>query len=439
MIDSIKPRVHDPVKDTLLPLVQGATRARFAVAYLTAKGATTMEPVIQAVEATRYGFGIVSVEWPTDIDELVRLAHRLPGKLFIHLGTWPKSGKKDIGKLHCKIIYIDADSDARIQVGSHNWTDSALNGSNIELSARVTLPPSDPFAREVSDFIDTVRVLSEPFDPAKRNFYREIQNRMFEPAPEHAVELESGFEGDLITVVHAEPVPPTGSPTLDRVYLELDSAHDSMFPKNRTVHLYLHGGSEGSSPPVLYIGVVTNQNNTEFHTLNPDKFREYTECTSMIINWAAPKLEKMETPLSDARRPSAQAVLRLQDRPSTVGFLYHVGRNRPRTSYEIQFESIVKRLGSQELTALAPLLQVQELQTPKAVFVVSSPRLDRRSTPESLLSEAGETARITDAEQQSETGVVKAIIPDPIDVGPVFETRFYQRITSRDADRSEQH
>lgn len=416
----VLPPPHAPVSGTIASLVKGASQVKFAIAYFTRSAAHSVDPIISAVERLDQSFGIVSVEWPTDIDELVELQKRIPGKLYIHLGAWPKSGKKDIGKLHCKVVYVESAEYARIQIGSHNWTKAALDGSNIELAVRHEVQRSDPLAGATSQFLDDVRALAEPFDPLKTDFYREIQRSMAPNPPAHAVTPELGFQETELTVAHVNITADAPLAAGDRVYLELDSARDPLFPKDRQVHLYARD-SQGRSK--LLLGVVTNQNNTQFRTANADTFRQYPECTSMIVGWNPPVLKKMEIPLTGNRSPQAQGVLLISGPPPGVGYFYHLGSQRPRTSYDVIKRPILGTIPAEVLARAAPSIIDRGFLVPVGVSVTTVPRFDRRSTG-SNREEGYPVALLSRELSRGSQSVQVSVEPSYEDPGETFETQF---------------
>ncbi|MDE1822245.1 MAG: hypothetical protein KGI98_15510 [Euryarchaeota archaeon] len=426
----VQPPVHSDVVASFSSLARGATVVKFAVAYFTAKGARMMDPLLHEVERTEGSFGVVSVEWPTDIDELARLHKRLRGKLFIHTGIWPGTGTKVAGKLHCKVIYAEQGESTTIQVGSHNWTGTALDGSNIELSVRHECPTSGPFAKSVSEFIDTAKLLSEPFDPAKADYYKELQRFMVPPDLPHFFEFDSGFveSGEYITVVHASKEAGVTLAASSRIYLELGLDRDVFFPKNRPVHLYVHDPAPAGTESVrLFTGVVTNQNNTEHHTRNPDTLRPYPECTTMLVDWDPPRVRSKSDPSTAGRRPPAQAVVRLDADLKGERYQYHLGENRPRTTFEPRLVPAAQVLGADRLRAVAPKLLRDEIRVPLGIMVITAPTLDRRSD----LGEEGTRAHVSlanDLAPQGQHGLFDHFVePRYREAGNPFQSRFFSR------------
>lgn len=416
----VLPPPHTAVAGALKTLVQNPTLVKFAIAYFTKPGAAAAEPILKAVETLDKSFGVVSVEWPTDIAELEKLEHRIPGKLYIHLGAWPKFGRRDVGKLHCKVVYVESADLARVQVGSHNWTRQALDGTNIELGVRYEVARSDGFAKEVSRFLDDVKSLSEPFNPSKSNFYRELQSKMASQPPPPPISPEFGFDRAELTVTH---VTLTGGVSLaagDRVYLELDSNRDPLFPKDRAVHLY---SRDSQNDPRLLVGVVTNQNNTQYRTRNADKFREYPESSFMITSWNPPTVARMEVPLQEVRKPPAQGVILLSDPPQGTAYFYHLGSRRPTTTHRVVTEPIESTLSPDELSRVAPALVHSGLTTPRAVRVTTVPRFDRRSTAANR--ESGYPVEtLSRSLALKSQGIDVFVEPSYEDAGETFQTMF---------------
>jgi hypothetical protein len=83
--------------------------------------------------------------------------------------------------MHAKmLLFALDDGTAELWVGSHNWTNRALLGLNVEASLVVHLRESSPLFRAATDYLANIRKISDRFDPAKAGFYKDVQRNMSE-------------------------------------------------------------------------------------------------------------------------------------------------------------------------------------------------------------------------------------------------------------------
>ena len=82
-------------------------------------------------------------------------------------------------------------------VGSHNWTNRALLGLNIESSLVVRCKATSALFLAVASYLEQVKSICEVFDPERVDFYKRLQgNREKEERPAPFIELEGPDAGN---------------------------------------------------------------------------------------------------------------------------------------------------------------------------------------------------------------------------------------------------
>jgi HKD family nuclease len=147
------------------------------------------------------GFLCVDYHLPTDIDELADLTSSGAN---VHIFCQKATTKNQNGivesrhLLHSKLLLFSyPDGTSELWVGSHNWTDRALRGLNIESSLVVKVPTSSALVSSVLDYLNSIRTLCEPFDLSKIEFYKELQ-REAEEGVAPVISLE-GSDSDKLS------------------------------------------------------------------------------------------------------------------------------------------------------------------------------------------------------------------------------------------------
>ena len=83
--------------------------------------------------------------------------------------------------LHPKmLLFWSSDKTAELWVGSHNWTNRAILGLNVEASIVVKMKDSSPLFYEAAEYLNKTRSICEEFDLSKVEFYKELQKSIQE-------------------------------------------------------------------------------------------------------------------------------------------------------------------------------------------------------------------------------------------------------------------
>jgi hypothetical protein len=101
------------------------------------------------------------------------------------------------------LLFWMNDRNAELWVGSHNWTNRALCGLNVESSLVVRLADSSSLFCNAAEYLEKVKGICESFDLARVDFYKQLQRK--EIAREiPTIELEASdsgaLEGSSVTV-----------------------------------------------------------------------------------------------------------------------------------------------------------------------------------------------------------------------------------------------
>jgi hypothetical protein len=164
------------VLDALHSELCEAVRLRAAVAY--ASGYEGLDLSLLAKCTGNDGYLCVDIRKPTNLEWLLKL-HLAGGHVRLNLRR-PVDANEDPklpeGLLHSKMLLIDrSDAPSALWVGSHNWSQRALTGPNIESSLALRLATNSVLYHEVQSTLDWISSICERFDPARMQIYRELQ------------------------------------------------------------------------------------------------------------------------------------------------------------------------------------------------------------------------------------------------------------------------
>ena len=164
--------LHNNVKPRLEELIKQAECLRMAVAYWTIPNDYFGDDLIELLKK-KESFACVDISSPTDIGELCKLANLCkfqdeqckPSKEKYNLYFYTKSlvwdGKNkqpNRNLLHSKVLLFDLpDNLASIWIGSHNWTDRALSGKNIETSLELLVRKGSGIYTDVEDLLEEIK------------------------------------------------------------------------------------------------------------------------------------------------------------------------------------------------------------------------------------------------------------------------------------------
>jgi hypothetical protein len=144
----------------------------------------TIDPAVFGAVLTKRilppnGFLCVDLHRPTDIDALAALVrNQADVRLYCEdITTYGADGRKEPPYLlHTKmLLFWSKSSPAELWVGSHNWTNRAIFGLNVESSLVVELRDSSRLFCDAAEYLQKIKGICEVFDLSKIDFYKELQ------------------------------------------------------------------------------------------------------------------------------------------------------------------------------------------------------------------------------------------------------------------------
>lgn len=169
------------VREALTAALSKCTRLQAGIGYWTIAPALLGPALVRALQHES-GFACVDLHPPTEVEALASLT-RQGGRVHLYyedIPTYTDQGRKEPPcLLHAKMLLFWAnDGTAELWVGSHNWTKRAILGLNVEASLVVRLKDSSALFAAASDYLARMRGISEPFDLAKVDFYKQVQRKL---------------------------------------------------------------------------------------------------------------------------------------------------------------------------------------------------------------------------------------------------------------------
>ena len=170
---------HAELEAPIRRLFAGARRIDAAIAFVTARGCDLLRHLIALPTAPKTRF-VASVRFPTNLQGLADIAGKFPGRVWIHTGyKEPHEAAAERGQFHSKLVVADLDGDERLViVGSHNWTENALRGHNLEAGVILRCREADDAVQSARRHIDACVAESQPFNVQDLRFYETVQRRL---------------------------------------------------------------------------------------------------------------------------------------------------------------------------------------------------------------------------------------------------------------------
>lgn len=125
-------------------------------------------------------FCCVDVHWPTSPEALALYYAEGARGFYLYCKEIYQTGKLQArhNLLHTKMLVLDMPGgEAEIWVGSHNFTQYALNGINLEASVVLTCRKNSGLYRQARGYVEAIREKGEclPFDPTRLAEYKALQ------------------------------------------------------------------------------------------------------------------------------------------------------------------------------------------------------------------------------------------------------------------------
>lgn len=192
------------VREALTAALSRCARLQAGIGYWTIDPALLGPGLVQALQHES-GFACVDLHPPTEVDALAALASQ-GGRVHVYyedIPTYTDQGRKEPPcLLHAKmLLFWASDGTAELWVGSHNWTKRAILGLNVEASLIVRLKDSSPLFAAASDYLARMKAISEAFDVAKVDFYKQVQRKLSQRlSPVMELEAEDGASASNTTI-----------------------------------------------------------------------------------------------------------------------------------------------------------------------------------------------------------------------------------------------
>ena len=163
-----------------------AVRIRASIAYWTITDDHTLGDAASRLFRESESFLCVDIHPPTNLDVMASMS-KGAANIFLHLVRIQPSTKPDLRHLtekgmpkhllHQKMLLFDyPGKDAELWVGSHNWTQRALVGPNVESSIVISLEQDSTLYIEALRNLEYARdVLCTKMDPSKLEDYKAWQ------------------------------------------------------------------------------------------------------------------------------------------------------------------------------------------------------------------------------------------------------------------------
>jgi hypothetical protein len=151
-------------------------------------------PLLSQALGDASGFVCVDLHLPTDIDALATVVRRGAHVRWYceDIATYADSGRKEPPcLLHSKmLLFWSKDGTAELWVGSHNWTNRAIAGLNVESSLIVRMRHSSRLFADAADYLQKIRSISHEFDLSRIDSYKQTQQALAKPTKAF-IELEA--------------------------------------------------------------------------------------------------------------------------------------------------------------------------------------------------------------------------------------------------------
>jgi hypothetical protein len=177
--------LRKPIAPRLNELIESAVGLRMAVAYWTIKKDYLSSNLVNLL-SKEDSFACVDLSYPTKVSELCDLSRHGANTYFylrkIEADTSSPDGRVALHLgghlLHSKILLFDLpDGKASIWIGSHNWTDRALSGINIETSIEIKATKDGPVYKKIESLLCSIKSKCHEVNFDLEEIYKNIQRQ----------------------------------------------------------------------------------------------------------------------------------------------------------------------------------------------------------------------------------------------------------------------
>jgi len=177
--------LHKSIAPRLNELIESAVRLRMAVAYWTIRKDYLSNNLVNLL-SKEDSFACVDLSYPTKVSEICDLSRHGANTYFYLRKIEKDNSSPDRGVelhlgghlLHSKVFLFDLpDGKASIWIGSHNWTDRALSGINIETSIEIKTAKDGPVYKQIESLLRSIKNKCHKVNSDLEEIYKNIQRR----------------------------------------------------------------------------------------------------------------------------------------------------------------------------------------------------------------------------------------------------------------------
>ncbi|MCE2719703.1 MAG: hypothetical protein ACK57R_05900 [Dolichospermum sp.] len=296
------------IEDRLRESLEKCVNIKGVVAYWTI-GKDCM-PILAEKLEHEDSFYCVDLNTTTDIDKLNEFARQkvtnqeYKANLFLFTkklieGSTAVKSTSDIKRekythlLHSKVIcFENTDNTVEIWIGSHNMTNRAIKGGNIESTSVIHTSKGSDFHKEILEFINFIKEQCIDFDPDEIAYYKQVQSNQLSEKYERVWILEmlgenvdSLKEGDEIIILGCQ---------IENVY---DNLLEHYGRANQDVFLYAYNIC--NKKHYLYKIEILGIEKAEKLDIAKDLERRYALQVGRLVPFLTKDKKKIETNLSN--------------------------------------------------------------------------------------------------------------------------------------------
>ena len=180
--------LHKSVKPRLKELIKQAESLQMSVAYWTINKnyfsfSDKEDNYLVNLLTKKDSFACIDISLPTNVSNVCEIAAQTD-TLYFYTRSFSKVNSQGQTPhmvnhlLHSKILLFDLPNEqASIWIGSHNWTDRALSGINIETSIEILVDRNNRIYREVKKLLADIKNQCHKINPQLEEVYKNIQRQ----------------------------------------------------------------------------------------------------------------------------------------------------------------------------------------------------------------------------------------------------------------------
>ncbi len=249
--------------------------------------------LIKAIQKPN-SFFCADIHLPTNIDNIFEYTKLGVTEIYLHKYRQGKDHTLNTNLLHSKVLLFDlGNENAEIWIGSHNFTDYAISGKNLEASVAIQCKKTDDIYKDTNAYLEKIKKdFCLIFDPTKVAFYKQLQYIKATQITEN-IALK-----DVVTLVGYN------MDNLDKEQIiQLLSLSDKDYSKYKVIgeEIYLHTYDIGTNKEHLYKCKIEQSGNfndeidkLKIDFTNPRRFA-YTGIGTLALLKKERKITKVDT------------------------------------------------------------------------------------------------------------------------------------------------